>query len=82
MGCVYFSIPVVLGYTLFTSIVERSEPGVQKRLYRQQQEQHQPSSNQETSKNVNTNTINLERFLKKQRKLKERRDREAAEQQE
>mmetsp|Transcript_14586 Transcript_14586/g.31046 ORF Transcript_14586/g.31046 Transcript_14586/m.31046 type:complete len:177 (+) Transcript_14586:186-716(+) len=119
MSCAYFSIPVVVGYLVVTSVVDRSESTVHERLVgskgngdgaatsnatgigvggeedRQRQRQRQPQRlpaekigaggwgggvrlAESDAKTRDVNRINLERFLKKQRRLKEKREREEA----
>ena len=91
MSCFYFSLPVVFGYVVVNEIVDLSEQTVHERIgdgmFFSTPDQkvgaggwgggvHLATSDQETQEK---NRINLERFLKKQRKLKEKREREAAE---
>ena len=118
MGCLYFSIPVVVGYFVVTKVVDRSESTIQERLggigsvtstsnsnstssNRQSSDANNaetettPSSSSSTEKvgaggwgggvhlatgdkqTQDVNRINLERFMKKQRRLKEKRERKA-----
>ncbi|KAG7350502.1 hypothetical protein IV203_009862 [Nitzschia inconspicua] len=106
MSCVYFSLPVAIGYYISTAAVEMSESTIEERFGnnsnnsssssnrslpddRSSREEdnddklfgigvHLVTSDQETQE---INRINLERFLKKQRRLKEKREREEAAQQ-
>ena len=92
MSCVYFSLPIMVGYVVFNKIVEGSESTIQERLGDKKRIAAAPTSqkigagawgggvNLATSDKAtqDVNRINLERFLKKQRKLKEKREREAA----
>lgn len=93
MGSLYFSIPVVLGYFVVTKVVDMSESTVQERLGGTNSNISEENasekigaggwgggvnlatSNKETQ---DVNRINLERFLKKQRKLKAKRERKEA----
>ncbi|KAG7357369.1 hypothetical protein IV203_002057 [Nitzschia inconspicua] len=105
MSCVYFSLPVAIGYYISTAAVEMSESTIEERFGnkynnnnnnnnnrslpddRSSREEdsedklfgigvHLVTSDQETQE---INRINLERFLKKQRRLKEKREREREE---
>jgi hypothetical protein len=106
MSCVYFSVPVAIGYYVSTKAVEISESTIDERFGKNdaggsedsynttantstwsQQEQeennkllgvvgvHMVTNDKDTQE---INRINLERFLKKQRKLKIKREREQA----
>eukprot|EP00539_Tryblionella_compressa_P000507 CAMPEP_0178733866 /NCGR_PEP_ID=MMETSP0744-20121128/1027_1 /TAXON_ID=913974 /ORGANISM="Nitzschia punctata, Strain CCMP561" /LENGTH=153 /DNA_ID=CAMNT_0020386085 /DNA_START=277 /DNA_END=738 /DNA_ORIENTATION=- len=102
MSCVYFSIPVVIGYYVSTKAVELSESTVEERFGNPGATAESPlkSSNKLTAsqegddkilgvvgvqmvtsdrETQEINRVNLERFLKKQRKLKEKREREQME---
>jgi hypothetical protein len=103
MSCVYFSLPVVIGYYISTAAVEMSESTVPERFGNNHKhdnngknQQQPPPVDHDDDKDDNKilgvgvhlvtsdpttqeiNRINLERFLKKQRRLKEKREREAA----
>jgi hypothetical protein len=100
MSCLYFSLPVVVGYFLVTAVVDKSESTVPERFG--DKNKHETTSSSSPSSSVtpqkigaggwgggvnlatsdketqDVNRINLERFMKKQRRLKEKREREAA----
>jgi hypothetical protein len=93
MGSLYFSIPVVLGYFVVTKVVDMSESTVQERLGGTNSNISEENasekigaggwgggvnlatSNKETQ---DVNKINLERFLRKHRKSKAKRERKEA----
>jgi len=105
MGFVYFSIPVVVGYTVSSWVVSQSEATVEERFANIDKNSVQglgdkvvvkdesgertevvgaggwgggvrlATSDQETQ---DINKVNLERFLRKQRRMKEKREREQA----
>ena len=91
MSCFYFSLPVVFGYVVVNKVVEGSESTVRERIgdgsFRDTTDSpkigaggwgggvHLVASDRDTQER---NRINLERFLKKQRKLKEKRDKDAS----
>jgi len=94
MSCFYFSLPVMFGYVVVNKIVEGSESTIQEKVGDKKTiaaAAAAPSQkigaggwgggvNLATSDKAthDVNRINLERFLKKQRKLKQKREREAA----
>eukprot|EP00535_Pseudo-nitzschia_heimii_P006535 CAMPEP_0197177204 /NCGR_PEP_ID=MMETSP1423-20130617/2903_1 /TAXON_ID=476441 /ORGANISM="Pseudo-nitzschia heimii, Strain UNC1101" /LENGTH=169 /DNA_ID=CAMNT_0042626725 /DNA_START=88 /DNA_END=597 /DNA_ORIENTATION=+ len=103
MSCVYFSVPVVLGYVVVTKIVDGAESTARERLIgggggdkkryidgatdgRSSIDSrvgaggwgggvHLATSDEQTQ---DVNRINLERFLKKQRKLRDKQEQETA----
>lgn len=90
MGSFYFSLPVIFGYILVNKVVEGSESTVRERIgdgsLRDTESPkigaggwgggvHLVASDRATQEK---NRINLERFLKKQRKLKEKQERKSA----
>ena len=92
MSCIYFSLPVAFGYVVVNKVVEHSESTVKDRIgdganiatHRESQKigaggwgggVNLATSDRDTQ---DVNRINLERFLKKQRRMKEKREREAA----
>ncbi len=94
MSCFYFSLPVVFGYVVVNKIVDGTESTIQDRIENTSSTTSSTDVpapkigaggwgggvNLATSDKAtqDVNRINLERFLKKQRKLKEKREREAA----